>query len=408
MRPTYLWQNLPLVVLLAFLFLHNSQAQIPALQMQGQMILRPKSQQADIYLWVRLSQDSLRHARQLAQMKARYQVIQGNSVVEEKGPDEFLLENLVVGQRDDGLVLRWSIQLREGSATVFVSVRDEQSRLQASTLIPAQFGRPRLRDTHYIADSQGIPFVRQFVLANESFQIQGQTNEELWVRYFGHTFSQAAPPMDLKGERTSPTLKVDSIFRIQSHRLISWQQEGLYLIQKDTNDIYGGIGLRVQKPPYPFADRTKESIIPPLVYISTPKEVQSLNEANELKPALDRYWLRMLNADPEKARQIIRLYYRQYKEANMMFTNYKEGWKTDKGMIFLIYGPPQQVSAGQDVEQWTYTNKNNFSKITFTFRRQANPFTDQHYVLVRYLEYEPLWYSAIEQWRQAHILRLLQ
>jgi hypothetical protein len=32
------------------------------------------------------------------------------------------------------------------------------------------------------------------------------------------------------------------------------------------------------------------------------------------------------------------------RQANRLFTNYKEGWKTDTGMYYILYGRPSSVS----------------------------------------------------------------
>lgn len=382
-------------------------AQLPALQLKGQVIYTAGIEgKPEAYLWIRIAGDTLGQGR-LTAMKGRYQLIQAASVIHEVAVEDFKLNELFAGYRDDGLLVKWQLPVFETPATLFVAIKDEKSGLQTAVTVPVQYGRLRFRDLAFVADAKGLPLMREFVRVGEPFQIKG-TNDILWVRYFKHHFTQAAPPMDLKGEKASPTLQADSTFQIRGAVSLSWQQEGLYLIQKDTTDIYGGIGLRVEAQPFPQVARRKEEAIAPLVYISTSKEMESLQASEELKPALDRYWLKLFNGDTKKAAQVIRLYYRQLKEVNMMFTTYKEGWKTDRGMIYLIFGPPQQISAGQDIEQWVYTNKNSFSKITFTFKRQVNAFTDRHYTLVRYLEYEPIWYTAIEQWRYGYVLKELQ
>lgn len=396
---------------LAFLLLMVSSlplwAQLPALQLKGQVIYAAgAAAKPEAYLWIRIAGDTLGQGR-LSAMKGRYQLIQSASVVHEVAVEDFKLPELFAGYRDDGLLVKWQLPVFDTPATLFVAVKDEKTGLQTAVSVSVQYGRLRFRDTVFVTDPKGLPLLREFVQAGEPFQLKG-SSERLWVRYFKHSFAQAAPPMDLKGEKASPTLQPDSVFTIRGGTPLSWQNEGLYLIQKDTNDIYGGIGLRVEKQPFPQVARRKEEAVAPLVYISTSKEMETLRASQELKPALDRYWLKMFNGDTQKAAGVIRLYYRQVKEANMMFTTYKEGWKTDKGMVYLIFGPPQQISAGQDIEQWVYTNKNSFAKITFTFKRQVNPFTDHHYVLVRYLEYEPIWYTAIEQWRYGYVLKDLQ
>ncbi len=77
----------------------------------------------------------------------------------------------------------------------------------------------------------------------------------------------------------------------------------------------------------------------------------------------------------------------------------KEGWKTDKGMIFIIMGPPDRVQRSKDREVWVFSQRANFSEINFTFNRRPNQFVDDHYELQRYVEYQPIWYPMVEAWR---------
>jgi hypothetical protein len=44
--------------------------------------------------------------------------------------------------------------------------------------------------------------------------------------------------------------------------------------------------------------------------------------------------------DSDRARRIAALYYRRTAAANRLFSNYKAGWKTPRGMIYILFGPP--------------------------------------------------------------------
>ncbi len=54
-----------------------------------------------------------------------------------------------------------------------------------------------------------------------------------------------------------------------------------------------------------------------------------------------------------------------------LFTSYKEGWKTDKGMIFIVLGPPDKVQRSKDREVWTYDQRGNAQNVNFTFNRRT-------------------------------------
>ena len=83
---------------------------------------------------------------------------------------------------------------------------------------------------------------------------------------------------------------------------------------------------------------------------------------------------------------------------------YKEGWKTDKGMIYLVLGPPSRIQRNGLREVWLYSQSANFSEIIFTFYRKPNQFSEDHYELVRYPEYGAYWYPFVEAWRTGSVL----
>ena len=59
----------------------------------------------------------------------------------------------------------------------------------------------------------------------------------------------------------------------------------------------------------------------------------------------------------EQAKELIRIYYNRVFFSNYYFTSDREGWKTDSGMIFIVYGPPNTFYKSEDEEKWGYFMK---------------------------------------------------
>src|SRR5205085_2026998 len=74
----------------------------------------------------------------------------------------------------------------------------------------------------------------------------------------------------------------------------------------------------------------------------------------------------------ERARELLKRYYGRVKEANRNFTSYCEGWKTDRGMIFIIFGPPVNVYHSRRDEVWVYGNEANPGALRFIFNKLEN------------------------------------
>ena len=271
--------------------------------------------------------------------------------------------------------------------------------------LPIRFKDQRDSDKLAVFEGQKTaPLRRHFIPKNESVKIQtlDGSSKPLHGYYYRHGFEAAPSPMNTTPRTAvSKTLNVDSTFTIQSGQEIVFSQEGLYYFLTDTSQTEG-LGLLVTDDRYPKVTRP-EKLTEPLLYMSTNQEIKEMDAARDDKKALDKYWLSLMQGNPELARQVIRSYYSRVEEANRLFTSYKEGWKTDKGMIFIILGPPDRVQRSKDKEVWVYDQKANATNVNFTFNRRTNQFVDDHYELVRYVEYQPIWYPIVEAWRNGAI-----
>jgi GWxTD domain-containing protein len=247
------------------------------------------------------------------------------------------------------------------------------------------------------------PLQRHYLNVNTPFTVKRLTQEPgvLHVFYYGHSFEPAGSPMNTTPKSVSKSLTIDSSFTINTNETIQFQKEGLYNIFADTTQSEG-LGLLVVNERFPKLTKP-ELLLEPLVYMSTNTEIGEIKKAQEFKKALDKYWLTLMNGNAPLAQQSIKSFYSRVEEANQLFTSYKEGWKTDKGMIFIVLGPPDKVQRSKDREVWTYDQRANAQNVNFTFNRRTNQFVDDHYELVRYAEYQPIWYPIVEAWRNGTI-----
>jgi hypothetical protein len=85
--------------------------------------------------------------------------------------------------------------------------------------------------------------------------------------------------------------------------------------------------------------------------------------------------------------------------ANYRFTSFKEGWKTDRGMIFIIFGAPDEVQVNGAQEIWGYKNP----RQQFYFTKAGSVYCPDHSVLVREKDYAEYWYQTIDLWRKSRM-----
>jgi hypothetical protein len=107
-----------------------------------------------------------------------------------------------------------------------------------------------------------------------------------------------------------------------------------------------------------------------------------------------------VTGDTERAKHFMRTYFRRVELANQYFTSYKEGWKTDRGMIYIIFGLPNQILRFNEREVWEYKDAM-FKKIEFTFVKSSTLFDPDNFVLIRDKKFQETWYDVIDLWRNA-------
>ena len=68
---------------------------------------------------------------------------------------------------------------------------------------------------------------------------------------------------------------------------------------------------------------------------------------------------------PETSRnELQEEYFRRVRYSNLMFTVFQDGWKTDRGLIYIIFGPPNEVIRfdylldSYPIQYWSYYKKN--------------------------------------------------
>ena len=71
---------------------------------------------------------------------------------------------------------------------------------------------------------------------------------------------------------------------------------------------------------------------------------QLRNAKGEDKQALFHdFWQRLDPTPGTRENELMEEYYRRVEVANANFSSYREGWKTDRGMVYIILGPPDDI-----------------------------------------------------------------
>ncbi len=174
-------------------------------------------------------------------------------------------------------------------------------------------------------------------------------------------------------------------------------------------ELYRARDFSVKGVNFPHIRNPRE-LAEPLVYLMGSREyreMMSIDDPVLLKEAVDYFWLSNISSI-DRARQVISMYYDRVEQANKQFTNFKEGWKTDQGMIYILFGPPWYVTTRLNRMQWSYTYNREDPNYNYFFERPRMPtehFPFNNYLLQRSQNYFTIQYQQIQRWKTGHILR---
>ncbi len=243
-----------------------------------------------------------------------------------------------------------------------------------------------------------IPILLNFSTKNSSIKIAKleEQNTNFGVQFYSTKFSAAFPPMaNLKSD--SSFGKADTTFTISSNTTLPTTKEGVYSIFEENNEKLVSF-FRISSSRYPQLSNINE-IIEASIYLFTKREKEKLNTSPTPKKDYDSFWLENTNSS-ERAGKMISAYFSMVKEANILFTTFKEGWKTDMGMIYIIFGSPNKVFRADGSIVWAYNKTYELPNLTFEFFLKDENLDTEHFELERNIKYQNTWFRAIDLWRK--------
>lgn len=248
---------------------------------------------------------------------------------------------------------------------------------------------------------------RNEVSKNEEFTIvydKNSAQKKIYVRYFKANFPLPSPPFSVQNNQ-SYQLTPDSVFSLdlnnQFEGTIRLSKEGMYHFQSDTTSKEGQTVFLFHED-YPSLTEAAH-LIQPLRYITTKQEYDILMNTENKKMAVDNFWLNNCG-NIERAKAALKVYYNRVQNCNTYFSSYTEGWKTDRGLVYIAFGLPNSIYRDSNGETWLYGEEQNYRALTFTFTKMINPYSNNDYILNRSENYRNDWFRMIDAWRQGKII----
>jgi GWxTD domain-containing protein len=168
----------------------------------------------------------------------------------------------------------------------------------------------------------------------------------------------------LAGNRTSTIWQIDTLSIVPDQYLLKVEAAGNS--KTDSGKSFRASVSRsciVRMKNMPLFITNIEKATEQLQYIAKDNEIDHIREAatpDEKQKRFIEFWSKH-NSDPKASyNELMEEYYSRVEYANKNYTNYVEGWKTDRGMILIQFGPPQNIerhpfnSDNKPYEIWYY------------------------------------------------------
>lgn len=330
-----------------------------------------------------------------------------------------IVDRAAVEMIDDSATIMYNLKMQEARNSFIASIdfkadtgknylmkitsRDELRNKETVSYVYVDKRSPNsAQNFKLVYAGTGMPSFDRNIKSHEIYRISYNRKgvNRLIVKYYKDQFPLPRPPVtNLLSVR--PKFIPDSIFAftVSDTTNFIFPMEGTYHIQVDPKQEYG-LSLHNFGTDFPRVTNVNE-MIGPLAYLTSAMEFNDLTAKSNKKLAVDNFWLES-TGDADRARELIRIYYNRVFFANYFFSSYKEGWKTDRGMIYIIYGPPNRLKKNALTETWTYYRKRSHEPLNFTFTKLDNAYSSNDFQLERNFV-NAMWTQAVRDWRSGKV-----
>jgi GWxTD domain-containing protein len=344
-----------------------------------------------------------------------YNVSQGRTLVD----TAMYNLDIVKDQAHDEYLYHIPLDVKKGSDYVAeIKIVDKIRQVKIHSFVPFNTSSDNNRYNfyvrgHFMHNELLNPVIRKNEFLNLVYN--KKPTDSLFISFFKPYTGIPYPPFMVLPER-SISSDPDTIVGVPySDTLpIMFPRKGIYLCTtgKKIKEGYALLNFGLSFP----AMTTPAEMIEPLAYLASEDEMSKMQSDSKPKVALDNFWIGC-GGNIEKSRELIRIFYTRALYANYYFTSYREGWKTDRGMIYLIYGPPDKVYKSSVEESWGYRKSEIKSSwgtrykvkedyLFFNFKKRDNKFSDNDYTLSRSETVVTNWDKAVASWKKGIVFRL--
>lgn len=257
-----------------------------------------------------------------------------------------------------------------------------------------------------ISARTGYPRFLNYISPGEVFKLDYRLPgyDSIYVDFISYDADYPRPPLTL-GSPSFFQLAPDTTIRLAwtDSTIFTLPEKGIYHFRLDTTRSEG-ITLQRFSPEFPQV-QSEQSLLEPLFYIGTLTEYNNMRREENTKLAVDDFWLARASS-MERSRELIRVYYNRVVYSNLYFTSNREGWKSDRGMIFILFGPPDRIRSGGSEERWYYISNRQGKVIEFIFDRVPGLYSNHELVWRKNGQSMGYVSAAVSSWRSGKVYSL--
>jgi GWxTD domain-containing protein len=288
---------------------------------------------------------------------------------------------------------------------LFLELRDKKSRNRHTRVLPVQKKNPYGPNFFYLTSNEGIDFFSPFLLGEKGdykLIYSDDADFELAASVFPVDSVIPAPPFsELSSDHDALAFShPDTTFTLhftQGKTILPIEKYGIYRLH-DPSEPENGFLIYFYHNQFPYLSFWNDMLLP-LRYVSSTEEYNNALNYGDARLAIERFWAR-ISGNPDRSAELIRRYYDRAQQANILFTSLRAGWQTDRGMIYIIFGPPHMVYKTETGETWHYREGMRTPSARFDFKLIETPYTNNHYLLQRDPSHRTAWNIAVDNWRR--------
>lgn len=237
------------------------------------------------------------------------------------------------------------------------------------------------------------------VFQTDSFSItttQDKAPTKLKVNQFTYNLTTAPSPQSVTYVLNYNVI-ADSSWTVDlnSTNRFKTPENGFYFFETNTT-IKEGFSVFNVNQEFPKITSIQEAIRA-MGYLIDKNSYANLIRSSTPKEDFENTWVK-LAGNRERARNLIKSYYKEVTKANQLFSCHQPGWATDRGMIYIVYGAPRIVYRFDNKEIWIYGEENNLLSEQFEFNKINSPISDNIFELRRNINYKVSWNRMVNSW----------